>query len=77
MTMRLISILFLGAVALHMMIRRYQNRIRAFILHGVLLMIAALLVGVYPVAPNKWIAFVALGIVASASQYVFSFHGKF
>jgi 1,4-dihydroxy-2-naphthoate octaprenyltransferase len=74
--MRFIGFVFVATVAVHMMIRRSQDRIRAFILHGVLLMAAAFLVGVYAVVLDEWIAFLGLGIVASVSQYVFARHGQ-
>lgn len=76
MIMRLVSFICVLTVAVHMMIRRSQDRVRAFILHGVLLMMTAFLVGLYAVVLEEWIAFLGLVIVAALSQYVFSFHGR-
>lgn len=76
MTADLVAGGFGVVVVVHMMIRRFQNRIRAFFLHVVLLMIVAFLAGTYAVVLDKWIALLGLGIVASVSQYVFWFHGE-
>jgi hypothetical protein len=66
---------FLIVIVVHMIIRRSQDRLKAYFRHVLLFMPAVFLAGAAPVL-NPWIPAIGLGILASASQYVFSFHGK-
>lgn len=76
--MTITDLLCLGlwaAVAVHTLIRRFQDRYRAYLLHAPLFMIQSILAGAFMVV-NEWVALLGLGAVAVASQYIFLFHGK-
>jgi hypothetical protein len=65
-----------ATVAAHTLIRRYQDRYRAYLLHAPLFMIQSILAGAFTAGVNEWVALIGLGIVAVASHIIFLFHGK-
>lgn len=77
--MTITDLLCLGlwaTVAAHTLIRRFQDRYRAYLLHSPLFLIQSILAGAFMAGFNEWVALIGLGLVAVASQYAFSFHGN-
>jgi len=77
--MTITDLLCLGlwaTVAAHTLIRRFQDQYRAYLLHAPLFLIQSIVAGAFTAGVYEWVALFGLGIVAVASQYVFSFHGK-
>jgi hypothetical protein len=70
-----LGLAFFFVIAVHMVIRRFQDRIKAYFRHVILFMPAVFLAAAIPVL-DPWIPAIGLGVLACASQYVFSFHGK-
>jgi len=75
-SMELLCLGLFATVAAHTLIRRFQDRYRAYLVHAPLFMIQSILAGAFTAGLNEWIALIGLGIVAVASQYIFLFHGK-
>jgi hypothetical protein len=63
-------------VAAHTLIRRFQDRYGAFLVHLPLFLIQSILAGVLVAGVYTWLALVGMGVVAVTSQYFFSFHGN-
>ncbi len=65
-----------ATVAAHTLIRRFQDRYRAYLLHAPLFVIQSILAGAFMAGVNEWVALIGLGIVAVASQFIFLFCRK-
>jgi hypothetical protein len=65
-----------ATVAAHTLIRRSQDRYRAYLLHAPLFLIQSILAGAFTAGVNEWVVLIGLGIVAGASQFIFMFHAE-